>query len=155
VEVPHPVAMASQSDSTVYYRLNWTAYGAYGQQTQVMTTYHNYYGGWYLTLPGYWHGNLTIFRSSEETSGMRGLTFAKWNGRDVPPEDILTVYALTGDDRQQRSESDGKFILAEKGETVYCASMGSCDWAKRLSEDDVRAMFHFIRVNWNTGEIGS
>jgi len=41
VEVPHPVAMASQSDSTVYYRLNWTAYGAYGQQTQVMTTYHN------------------------------------------------------------------------------------------------------------------
>jgi len=149
------VALPSMDSEETYWIIDWYNLYPDGNRQVKMTTYHNYYGGWYLTLPGYWHGNLTIFRSSEETSGMRGLTFAKWNGRDVPPEDILTVYALTGDDRQQRSESDGKFILAEKGETVYCASMGSCDWAKRLSEDDVRAMFHFIRVNWNTGEIGS
>ena len=43
--------------------------------------------------------------------------------------------------------------LAEKGETAFAASFGDCPWAKELTENDLQAMFHFIQVDWNSGEI--
>ena len=66
---------------------------------------------------------------------------------------IVTIHALTGDDRLERANTDGRFFLAEKGETVYAASLGDCEWAGELTQEDLRAMFHFIQVDWNTGEI--
>ena len=155
IELPSLVALPSMDTEDTYWIIDWYNLYPDGQRQVKLTTYHSFSGGWYLSLPGYWHGNITISRSADEVSGMRALTFSKWNGRDAAPEEILTIYALTGGDRDALSESNGRFVLAEKGETVYCASLGTCDWAKRLSQDDVNGMFHFVRVNWNTGEIGS
>ena len=43
-------------------------------------------------------------------------------------------------------------MLAEKGETAYSAALGTGDWAKDLTQEELTARFHFINVDWNSGE---
>ena len=117
-----------------------------------MTTFHSYLNGWYMDLPALWNDKLTVIRVEGENGGY-GYTFAKWNGREREPEEIVTIYAFTGEDRVERANSDGRFLLAEKGETAYAAAFGTCSWAKQLSQEVLSTMFHFIQVDWNTGEI--
>ena len=47
---------------------------------------------------------------------------------------------------------DGRILLAEKGEIAYSAALGTCDWAQELTEEDLTVMFHFIYMDWNSGE---
>lgn len=152
IELPSPIALPSQSNEATYWVIDWYNLLPDGQRDVKITTFHSYLNGWYLELPDHWHDHLTVMRE-EDSSGDRGYTFAKWNGRDRAPEVIVTIHALTGDDRLERANTDGRFFLAEKGETVYAASLGDCEWAGELTQEDLRAMFHFIQVDWNTGEI--
>lgn len=148
VELPAPVALPS-ADLTeeTQWVIDWFNLGADGQKTSKMTTYHNYQGGWYLELPESWYGQLTVSRREGD------YTFSKWNGRGKKTEEIFTICAFTGEDRLERASSDGSFLVAEKGETAFGAKLGFCLWAQELTQDDLRAMFHFIQVDWNSGEI--
>ena len=152
IELPAPVALPSQNNEATYWVIDWYNLMPDGRREVKTTTFHSYLNGWYLELPDYWHDHLTVMRE-ENSDGDRGYTFAKWNGREQDAEVVLTIHAFTGEDRLDRANSDDRFFLAEKGETVYAASFGDCIWAKQLTQDDVRAMFHFIQVDWNTGEI--
>ena len=89
---------------------------------------------------------------SEEVAGVYGYTFSKWNGYDQEPEEIVTIYGFSGDDRLELAQQENRFLLAEKGEIAYAASLGTCDWAQALTHEDLTAMFHFIYLDWNSGE---
>ncbi|MCQ2421249.1 MAG: hypothetical protein MJ118_08940 [Clostridia bacterium] len=115
-----------------------------------MTTYHRFSSGWYLVLPDAWEDQITISRS-EEVSGVRGLVFSRWMG-SAPSEPIFTVYAFSGDDRNQVASENGRFILSEKGEITYAAELGSCEWARELTREQLKQMFNYIHVDWNSGE---
>ncbi len=153
VELPAPVALPS-TDSTeeTHWVIDWFNLLPDGNQISKMTTYHCYQGGWYLDLPKDWYGQLTVSRR-ETDSKDHGYTFSKWNGRGWKMEDIFTIYAFSGEDRLTQASSNGCFLLAEKGETAFAAKFGDCSWAQELTQDDLRAMFHFIQVDWNSGEI--
>jgi hypothetical protein len=154
IELPSLVALPSQTaESASYFVIDWYNHYPDGARQVKMSTFHNNTAGWYLELPGHWHGKLTVSRTEEEANGVQGLTFSQWKGRDTKPEKIFTIYAFTGDNRETQAVADGRFILAKKGETVYAASMGTGSWAKQLSQEEMTAMFRFIQVNWNTGEI--
>lgn len=152
IELPSPVALPSQSNEATYWVIDWYNLMPDGQRDVKTTTFHNYMSGWYLELPEHWHDHLTIMRE-EDSNGDRGYTFAKWNGREQEPDEIVTIRAFAGEDRLERASADGNFLLAEKGEIAYAASLGDCAWAKQLTQEDLRAMFRFIEVDWNTGEI--
>lgn len=152
IELPSMVALPSQSGETTYWIIDWYNLTPDGENKVKMTTFHTYLDGWYLDVPDSWHDQLTVSRTELE-SGERGYVFSKWNGRDRQAEEILTVCAFTGDDRLERAQAEGWFLLAEKGETAYGASFGQCQWAEKLTQEEIRAMFHFIQVDWNTGEI--
>lgn len=153
VELPSPVALPSMdvADET-YWVIDWFNLQPDGRRTTKVTTYHNYRGGWYLVLPESWYGQLTVSRL-DTASDTQGYVFSKWNGRGWAPEEIFTVYALTGKDRLEQAATDGCFLMAEKGETAFAAKFGTCPWAEELTQNDLRAMFHFIQVDWNSGEI--
>ena len=152
IELPSPVALPSQSNEATYWVIDWYNLMPDGRRDVKTTTFHNYMSGWYLELPEHWHDHLTIMRE-EDSNGDRGYTFAKWNGREQEPDTIVTIRAFAGEDRLERASADGNFLLAEKGEIAYAASLGDCTWAKQLTQEDLRAMFRFIEVDWNTGEI--
>jgi len=154
IELPSLVALPSQTaESAAYFVIDWYNLYPDGARQVKVSTFHNHAAGWYLELPGQWHGKLTVSRSEEEADGVQGLTFSEWKGRDAKPEKIFTIYAFTGDNREAQAVADERFILAKKGETVYAASMGTGSWAGKLSREDVIAMFRFIQVHWNTGEV--
>ena len=151
IELPMLVALPSATAEETYWTIDWYNLYLDGSKDMKLTTYHNYLGGWYLVLPDRFHGQISMGRS-EEVSGVRGYSVQKWNGREEPPDEIFTVYAFTGEDRGGLAVADGRFLLAEKGDTAYAASLGTCDWARSLTQEDVTEMFHFIHLDWNSGE---
>lgn len=151
IELPSLVALPSATAEETFWLIEWYSLGVEGSRKVKMTTYHNYYGSWYLILPERWKDAITISRVNEGT-GRMGYMVSKWNGYDQPSEEIFTIHALTGDDRLEQAKSNGNFLLAEKGETAYAASLGSCSWAKALKQSDLSAMFRFIYLDWDSGE---
>lgn len=151
IELPMPVVLPSVSAEETYWTIDWYNLYLDGRQDLKMTTYHNYLGGWYLEFPDYYRDHISMDRS-EEVYGVRGYVVQKWNGREQAPEDIFTIYAFTGEDREELATADGRILLAEKGDTAYAAALGDCDWAKKLTKEDLVGMFHFIHVDWNSGE---
>ncbi len=154
IELPQPTKLPSggETQEEPYWLIDWYKITLSGERSRAMTTYHNYSGGWYVELPERWRGRLTVSRG-EEVSGVRGYVFSRWSGPDEPPEPIFTVYAFAGDDRNELSAGDGRFPLGEKGDVTYAASLGSSEEARALSREELTAMFHFIQVDWNNGEV--
>lgn len=154
IELPSLVALPSQNpEAGTDWIIDWYNLYPDGARQVKMSTFHNHSAGWYLELPGHWHGSITVSHTAEEANGVQGLTFSRWKGRDAEPEKIFTVFAFTGEDRETLAVQDGRFLLSKKGETAYSVSMGTGSWAKQLTQDEMTAMFRFIQVNWNTGEI--
>lgn len=151
IELPDIHTLPSAADSEESFSvIDWYNLSLNAVRTHKCTTYHNFSGGWYLTLPDAWQDQLCIVRSAE-VGGVRGYTFCRWDGSAVT-EQIFTIYAFSGDNRTQTASADGRFILAEKGDITYAAQLGTGKWAKELSEDGLKAMFRFIHIDWNSGE---
>ncbi len=155
IELPEPELLPSLQGADAadaYWIIRWYSLSIDGRRTRKMTTYHNYSGGWYVTLPDAWGASLTVTRG-EEISGVRGYVFSQWYGAMREPEEIFTIYAFTGDDRAALAASDGRFVIGEKGDVTYAASFGTAPRASELTADDLIARFGYIRVDWNTGEM--
>ena len=152
IELPKPVALPSfDAGEETQWAIEWYSLSADGEQKMKKTTYHNYAGGWYVELPEQWRDRVSVSRNTS-VPGVTAYCISKWLGYDRKPQEIFTIYAFTGEDRLQRSDSDGRFLLTEKGETAYAASFGTCDWAQNITREELTAMFHFIYLDWNSGE---
>ena len=149
-ELPKPIPLSTSGDSAGYWIIEWYGLAPDGTRTRKLRTFHNYQssGGWYLALPDEWE-NPAIYRGNN-VGGVSGYVFARWDQQGKGGE-LFTLYAFTGERRMELAEADGRFILAEKGETVYSAALG--EGRGDLTEDDLRAMFRFIKIDWNTGEM--
>jgi len=145
--LPLPSAAGSEENYSV---ISWYNLDLQGRSTPKMTTYHSFSGGWFLKLPDRWQNQFCITRGAE-ADGVHGYAFSQWeDGRRT--ELIFTIYAFSGENRNESASADGRFILAEKGDITYAAKLGTGKWAEELSADRLRDMFHFIHIDWNSGE---
>lgn len=152
VELPALVALPSASNEGTYWLVEWYELHTDGTRTKKSTTFYNSSSGWYLTIPDVWTRQLTVSRTAEE-NGVWRYTFSHWIERDTAPEEILSVYILSGEDRLSLASSQGRFLLMEKGEMAYAASLGESALAGSLTEETVKTMFHLIQTDWNSGDI--
>ena len=121
----------------------WYGIDSRNDRALVMTTYHCYDDGWYLVLTGpLVDGELVDF-VSDAVPGEKAVTFSV-NGRRV-----LAIYTLTGENRLDRAEADGRFILKENETTVYAAEILADDG---LTSEDIINSFNLIYPEWQTGE---
>lgn len=152
MELPTLVALPSATaGEETYWLVEWYGLKTSGTRVKKLTTFYNPASGWYLTIPELWVDQITISRSSPST-GVVCYTFSQWSGRNNTPEEIACVYIITGDDRQAQAQSQGRFLLMERGEVAYAASLGKSDLAAELDQERFQDMFHLIQVNWNSGE---
>ena len=152
VELPTLVALPSATaGEDTYWLVEWYSLQTDGVGTKKETTFYYTPGGWYLTVPESWTDQLTVSRTTEDSQCLR-YTFSQWTGRDQTPQEILSIFALTGEDRLTRAQSEGKFLLGEKGDVAYAAQLGESALSKTLTEASVQAMFHRIKTDWNSGE---
>ena len=145
--LPLPSAEGSDENDSA---INWYNLDLDGRSLPKLTTYHSFSGGWFLKLPDRWQNQFCITRGAE-ADGVHGYAFSQWeDGRRT--ELIFTIYAFSGENRNESASADGRFILAEKGDITYAAKLGTGKWAEELSADRLRDMFHFIHIDWNSGE---
>lgn len=130
--------------------IQWYNLTRTGGERVKLTTYHNYSDGWYVVLPENWVDRISVLPGGDGETG-KSYVFCGWNDSGKM-EKILTIYACSGDDREERAIENGRFVVGRKAEVVYCVSLGSGPMAKELTQADVIEHFHLIQIAWKTGE---
>ncbi len=128
--------------------LQWSSLSSSGYRNMVMTTYHNYDDGWYLVLDGLLNQDVTIERSYSAV-GERSVSFTVPGSGAEPPRTVLILYFLTGENRLDRAQSEGRFILHQDESSVYAAQILGDD----ITQDGVMNAFHLIYAEWQTGDL--
>ena len=130
--------------------IRWYNLTGSGGERDKLTTYHNYAGGWYMTLPEVWQDQISVLPGGDGT-GSSSYVFGLWkDSGDM--ERLFTVYAFSGEDRESRAADDANFELGRKDDVIYCAALGTGAEAATLTAEDVTGLFHFIQIAWKTGE---
>lgn len=102
--------------------------------------------GWYLEIPQAWETRLAVSRAAVygTTLGYRFL-LAEENGA----KELFSLTAVGSDDAATMLQEGTWQKLTEKGDMVYLCAITD---TARLNFETLRSMFHFIRVDWKTGE---
>ena len=148
IELPRLISLPSipeDSSSENQSLISWYNLQLDGSMEEKALTYHNYSGGWYVTVRPQWAERLTVSRVAV-LDGTQGYSFSLLDGEKLKPQ--FTIAALTGENRQQIPQESDWEVLTEKGEVLYVCHVEEGS----LSLEILREMFHFIQVDWNTGE---
>ena len=124
--------------------IRWFSMDIFGRETDKRYTYHNFTGGWYLELPeelareiyvtqaGYWH----IF----------------WLRGEKEDSPLLTVFALTGANREDQALEEGRFVLHRGDGILYAARLEYEAAVRGINQENMISRFHLIHHDWKTGE---
>lgn len=149
VELPDLISMA-QIDELGHMEkqelIRWYAMKASGEEVEKVYTYHNFISGWYLQLESRWAPILSVQYSGNSYE------FSLWDEAQNSTEKIFTVFLLTGQNREEQSIKDGRFVLYKTDAVIYAAALESSAAALGITPEDLIERFHLIRQEWKTGE---
>lgn len=149
VELPNLINMHTLPDDpapTDQYIVRWYAMTSAGAEVEKCFTYHNFVGGWYLKLRASWASRTLVCQIENSFS------FYVWDKDFTKNEKILTIYVLTGNDREEQAQQDNRFVLHQTETTVYCASNEIVSANYSMTRDDIINAFYLIHQDWKTGE---
>ena len=157
LEIPRPQPLTPidpENDSAQYF-IYWQQFDSAGKGSTSCVTYHTVTDSWYLNLPNGWDtGNIAVARDDSLSSrGERSVVFYYWPKReegDPPPKKFLTIYRLTGSNRNARSKLAGRFTLYTDSNATYCAVLDDSVWDCGLNEEGLIQRFRLITVEWAT-----
>lgn len=151
LEVPMAFRLTAEEDvETVYWLYDWYGFSSDGTRQMVCSTYHCTSDGWYLILPESLRQGLQI-RREDTVSGERTVVLSGLDA-DGGVQDMLVVYTLTGENRQERAKLAGRFLLREDDTTIYAARLPK---DSSLTQEDAINGFRLIYTEWNIGAIGT
>lgn len=125
----------------------WYAMGSNGKTIDKLYTYYNAAGGWYLKI-----NNKLALRITVEVES-NTFTFYLWNADYTNAEKLFTVFTLTGQNREEQSFSDEKFVLLKTDTTIYSATLESTAKKYAITEESLISSFSQIHQDWNSGEM--
>lgn len=148
IELPQLIPMPSiKGDDSSKDRslIRWYNLQLDGREKAKALTYHNYSDGWYLTVPEAWNGKIAV-TSFTAFGSTRGYSFV-----DVASgKTIFSIASVLGTNLARSSEN--WIQLVRKGELTYSCSLGEAAGQYSVDATFLRGIFHFIRIDWNTGE---
>lgn len=131
-----------------FWSIQWKQFDKEGSEHSVLRTYHNIADRWYLVLPENWAGKITLSRTENTALGERAVVFSYWEGDpEIPPENFLTIYRLTGTNREMHAAIGSRFSLElpyQDPDVVFAAEFHACSWEHGLDQIAVRERFHAI-----------
>ena len=149
LELPSLITMTSpkqRASNNMQYLIRWYTMALDGSEVDKMHTFHNYDGGWYFMLDSSW-AHRTLVTQEGST-----YTFYLWDDDFTAAQKLLTVYALTGSDREEAALTDGRFILHRGDGVIYCAKMEEVAGLTGITQEDLADHFRLIQLEWKTGE---
>ena len=150
LELPSLMEMTvpvQRSYSAMQYLIRWYAMTIDGGEVDKMYTYHNFEAGWYVLLDSKWAHRVLVTQDGST------YTFSMWDQEFKEAENIFTVYALSGAEREQEALEAGRFILHRTDSVIYCGSLEQ-DAAEKygVTQASMTEYFRFIQRDWKTGE---
>ena len=149
VELPslitmHPLPGMMSAD--MHHLIRWYAMTPDGAEIDKMCTYHNLIGGWYVQVSSDIAQRLVILHQGHQTE------FYIWNKNFTSTEKLMTVYAFTGQNREEQGLTEGRFILQKTDSVIYAASLEKAAQRYEYTQENVVYCFRLIQQNWKTGE---
>ena len=149
LELPSLITMTGahqRSGDGMQYLIRWYTMTIDGGEVDKMHTFHNYDGGWYFILDSD-QAHRTLVTQESST-----YAFYLWDESFTNAQKLLTIYALTGSDREEAALADGRFILHRGDGVNYCAKMEEIVAQNGITQEDLIDHFRLIQLEWKTGE---
>ena len=78
--------------------------------------------------------------------------FSLWDADFTESSPLMTVYALTGQKREEQAIADNRFVLYRSETTVYAANLGVASADLGMSRETLVSSFYLILEDWKNGE---
>ena len=140
IELPCPDAdsAAEQTDGFVA----WMSWKSDGRFEQSVKTYHCLSAGWYFTIPlSWWNWDVDALVTAISNENQMTLCI---NG-----DSVLSVYTITGENRDSRSRMGHRLVLRRQTTTVYAGEVFEIAPYYGMDEDLLRRSFNLILGTWN------
>lgn len=149
VELPHLITMKPMPgtmSADMHHLIRWYAMTTGGVEVDKMYTYHNFVGGWYMQLSDHWAPRVVVLNVGNQYE------FFLWDEEYKTTQKLMTLYALTGQTRDEQGLADGRFVLHKTDSVVYAAYLEECAQDYGLTQESVVYSFRLIQQDWKTGE---
>lgn len=149
VELPHLINMQIPdgiTSSASQYLIRWYAMAIDGSEVDKKYTFHNFQSGWYLTLESSWAPRLSVYQQGNSYE------FYLWNEEFTAIEKVMTIFALTGDERDEAATQNNRFVLYKADTVTYAANLEVASAAYHISHETLLKGFHLIQQDWKNGE---
>ena len=139
-EIPCPLgdSAAEQTDGLV----SWMSWQSDGRFQQTAKTYHSLSSGWYFTIPvSWWSWEVDAVTGGIQNESQMTLRI---NG-----DSVLTIYTITGENRDNRSRMGSRIVLRRQATTVYAGEVYEIAPYYGMDEELLRRSFSLILGTWN------
>lgn len=137
-----PSADGEWSDEQTDGLFAWHRCSQQGDLTLAAKTYHSTTCGWYFTIPeSWWDWNVGSTVTSIQNENQFTLT--------INDDPVLSIYTITGENRENRSRMAGRIVLRRQTATVYAGELyGAADYYG-MDEELLRRCFNLAAGSWN------
>lgn len=145
MEIPQLLAlpMAETSAETDGLSLvRWLGFAADGSSVAKSQNLHNNNEQWYFNLPEFWQVELRVATQISEDCHATVLYQQTSAGGELIA--VLTIYAYSGEDKEQWSSEGGRILLGTRGNVTYAALIAEVPDMECLRQDAVMARFHLL-----------
>ena len=153
-DFPHPFLLKpyGQSDTEEdFWIMKWRSYTLSGLEEPVLSTYHNFSDEWYFILPDNWVDILSLRRVNG--TGERAIVFALDIYGTGHPVDMLTIYTLTGDNRQLLAQTGDRFVIYSGSDTIVAGELNpDMPDGYTITQQQVLNSVFSIERDWITGQ---
>jgi len=127
--------------------LCWFAMDSKGNTVEKLYTYYELVGGWYLKL----NENLARQIKVRRIGNAYEFFLQQENSDEV--QKLMTVYTLTGQNREEQSIADGRFVLLKTDTVTYSAKLENAASDYYITRQSMIHSFRLIHRDWNSGEM--
>lgn len=141
MQVPEEIAPSNSQ-----YLIRWYAMAVDGTEVEKMYTFHNFQSGWYMALDSSWASRLVVFQQGNTYE------FCLWDENFESTERVMTIFALTGEARDEQAVENNRFVIYKADNVTYAANLEVASAAYRITQDTLIKSFRLIQQDWKNGE---
>ena len=124
--------------------IRWYSMTDRGEEVDKLYTYHHFLNGWYMEIDSETAPHITVVDLGNVCD------FYVWR-KDTAIK-VLSIYTLAGQNREEQSTADDRFVLYKGESTIFSARLDEQAEDFGFTQDSVIRGFQIIREKWKTGE---
>lgn len=156
----YEIPLATELGTSDIWQVDWMQYCLDGTAEKICTTLcaPEIGDGWYLELPDtFWDSfSDSLGISKEQLASGEEIVVTLYDCSDTGSEsegsedttyiELLSIYTITGDNRETRADFTGRYTLYEGSDTIYAFSL---ETDSGLTQAQIEDGFHFMPISWS------